>query len=330
MTKTKQKVLAIALACACALALVALAACSQSQPSRSSESFASEPTESESSSSEVTLSTEPFYVLVVGNDTRLGTSGITEDAYANGKARSDTIMLARVDPVSYQVTLLTVPRDTQDWVYDRVGKLNESYEEGGIDELMDHIEELTGVRPKYYLDSTFVQFQDLVNKLGGIDVYVPVDQKMTDIVSGEKMSFPAGQQVLDGAQALIFARERHKYGDEGEAKRQTNDRYIVQTMIKAILSDPETAVSVAKELAGGIKTNWPLDELAAYVKDFMEHADQVSFISGTGPYVGDNLEPGNPDTMWVTGRDEDTWAAIIETVDAGGDPNTILEAPSVL
>ncbi len=322
----KLSIKAAALVVACAMALCALAACSQ--PTASSSSSASDEVMSvnDGTATSQEASDDPFYVLIVGNDTRTGTVDITKEMYADGSARSDTIMLARVDPKTYLVTFVTIPRDTQDWAFNRVAKINERYQQGGIDELMLAVEQLTGVKPKYYLDTTFVGFQDLINDLGGIHMYVPVAQKMKDIVSGNEIQFDAGEHDLDGAMALVFARERKKYNPNGESYRQTNDRLIVQTIMNKVMSDPATAVQVATKLVGHVKTNWPADDLMALVQDFTEHADQVHYLSGTGPYEGGEEESSG---LWVTWRDEETWHRIMDIVDKGGDPNEVIHALSL-
>ena len=308
-----------------AVALGALVACGQGTTqdnSSSSESFSvtSEPVQEEPP---VVLRTDPFYVLVVGSDTRTGTAGIKEAVYADGNARSDTLMLVRVDPKKYQLTLLSIPRDTATEVNGATGKINDTYTVGGISELKKAVKNLTGVMPDYYLLCTFVTFQDLVNDMGGITVDVPIDQSMTDIVSGEHMEFPAGQQqTLDGAQALIFARERHAYDPNGEVYRQTNDRYIVRSMIEKILADPSLAAEAATKLYGDVETDWDARELAAYVADFMDNKKKVSFLSGTGPWYGDYDEASG---KWLTVRDEETWAQVMDVVNNGGDPNEIIE-----
>ena len=48
----------------------------------------------------------PFYVLIVGNDARTGTTEASSEMYADGKGRSDTMMLVRIDPKTYQVSLV--------------------------------------------------------------------------------------------------------------------------------------------------------------------------------------------------------------------------------
>ena len=321
----KRSIVALLACMAFVVALAGLAACSQPQQSSNSE----EKLEVAEVKQE-TIETDPFYVLVVGNDTRKGTAGISEPAYADGSARSDTMMLTRVDPAKHQVTFVTIPRDTQDTYDGSNVKINMRYQYGGINELLKAVEELTGVAPKYYVDTTFVGFQDLVNKLGGIHMNVPFDQSMVDIVSGEKMSFPAGEQDLNGAQALIYARERHKYDKMGytnqEAYRQSADRKILETIVKTVFSNPSTAVSMTESLYGYVDTNWPLDNLKLYVQDFADHANEITYLGGTGPFTGD-IDASSQ--LWMTFRDPETWAKIIEVVNAGGDPNTVLPAPSI-
>lgn len=329
----KKRIFLLATLIAClTISLIAMTSCScskQEEKKEESSSFVSEIKEAKVDPP-APKPTAPYYVLIIGNDTRVGTAGITEEAYADGSARSDTMMLARIDPATFQITLLTVPRDTQDWAFDRVGKINETYQEGGPERLIQHVEALCGIKVEYFLDASFVQFQNFVNNMGGLDINIPVAQNMTDVVTGNRISVPAGEQHVNGAQALIFARERKKYGDEGEAKRQTNDRYIVQCMISQILADPVTALQKSKDLIKDLNTNWPLDKLFEQVSLFIQNADKVHFISGTGPYTGGSLTPGDPDSMWVTYRNEALWKEIIDVVNEGGDPNTVLAAPSVL
>ena len=57
---------------------------------------------------------DPFYVLLIGSDSRKGTALYTGKAsdHAQLDQHADVITLVRVDPANYQITLVTVPRDT--------------------------------------------------------------------------------------------------------------------------------------------------------------------------------------------------------------------------
>lgn len=323
----KRGMLALLLALALAASMAVLTACgggqAQSQ-SKESLSVSAEPQEEA-----VPLKTEPFYVLVVGNDTREGTVNLTGQ-YANGLGRSDTTMLIRVDPTKYTFDLITVPRDTQATYDGETVKLNETFEKGGIEGLQKEIKSLTGVTPDYYMVTTFVGFEDIIDGMGGLKINVPIDESMADIVTNEQIDFSAGDQQLNGKEALVYARDRHSYDytGNGEAYRQTNDRYIMQTIIESILAmGPEKAGPLAKTLFAHLDTNFQERELVAYVEDFAKNAKLVKFTSScSGPYDGDI----DPDTgKWLAYRDEETWAKLIKAVEAGKDTEEVLPAPVV-
>lgn len=270
---------------------------------------------------------EPFYALIVGNDSRIGTTQIENDNYADGTGRSDTMMLARIEPKTYQVTLVTIPRDTEATLNGSVIKINEIFRQGGIEAAAEEVENLTGVHVQYYLDMGFVQFENFVNQIGGITASVPIDLELKDIVNGGKIELSAGTQELDGSQALVLARVRKLYAADIEACRQIQDRQIVEVAIKQVASDPANAAAHVDALIGNVDTNWPVDKLANLVSDFAMNADKIEVLSGTGPYVGDFME--EHDGMWLVPRDAATWKKVMEVVDQGGDPTTVVPLPEV-
>lgn len=132
---------------------------------------------------------EPFCVLVVGNDSRTGTVEIDKPDYADGSGRSDTTMLVRIDPETYQVGIVTTPRDTAISLNGQTTKFNEAYCVGGIEETLHQVKLPTGISPLYYMDMSFVQFEKFVNELGGLTANVPIDMGLQDIVSGARSRF---------------------------------------------------------------------------------------------------------------------------------------------
>lgn len=269
--------------------------------------------------------TGPFWVLVVGNDSRIGTTQIDNPNYSDGTGRSDTIMLMRIDPKTYNVGIITVARDTATEYNGQTVKLNETYRQGGIAELSKQVQKLTGATPKYTFDMDFVQFEKFVDGLGGVTANVPINMQLKDIVAGDKISLSAGERNLNGAEALVLARSRKQYANDLDACRQIQDRQIVQRAIEQVAADPANAAAHVNTLVGNCDTDWPLDSLVALVADFAQNADKITFTSGTGPY------DGNQDTgLWLATRDEATWAQVIDTVEAGGDPTTIVPLPQVV
>ena len=289
---------------------------------------AEEPVKDEQIVEEVSEPTfeQPFYVLLVGNDSRTGTVGISEAQYADGSGRSDVMMLMRVDPVTYKITLLTVPRDTQATVNGATAKINTAYQQGGIQATLDQVKQLTGVDASYYFDLGFVSFEQFVNDLGGITVNVPANMSLQDIVSGNDVSLAAGEQTLDGAEALVLARTRKIYTQDQDAIRQMQDRAIVTAGITQVVQNPDMVDVAVSALMNNADTNMSSDELTTLVRSFAEHADQLTIYQATGPYAG-GIDPA--DNMWYTTRDEVTWAQIIATADAGEDPSGIVSEPAI-
>lgn len=288
--------------------------------------------EKESLSANDTLATgaetEPFYVLLVGNDSREGTVEIDKPEYADGKGRSDTCMLAYVDPRTYHVALITVPRDTTCFTADG-GKMkfNDNYYLNGIDGAVSAVEELTGVKVKYSFDIGFVNFEEFINEIDGITANVPIDMWLQDIVSGEQITLPAGEQHLEGAEALVLARVRKLYADNLDVCRQIQDRAIVQGLIERVANDPSQADACIAALYLFADTDMPKENLTDLVDSFCANAEKLTIVSGTGPYSGGT---DGATGLWLTDRDENTWHRVIEVVEAGGDPTTVVPLPPVI
>ena len=319
---TKMKKLLAGVFCLAALCF-ALTGCSSSAPAAEEEKLP----EAEEPTVEIQKETEPFYVLVVGNDSRTGTVDISKQMFADGLGRSDTIMLVRVDPATYDICIITIPRDTAADVNGQTQKINDAYRQGGISALADQVTQLTGVTPKYYLDLGFVTFEDFIDACGGVDVNVPVAVTLQDIVAGgDEITVGTGEQTLDGVQALVFTRARHEYGDNVDACRQIQDRQVVESLISKVLSDTGNTSTYTKALSEFADTDWDGASMAALVEDFVAHSDQVVIRSGTGPYAGD-IDPTVD--MWLAYRDEATWASVIEVAENGGDLNAVVPLPEV-
>lgn len=262
----------------------------------------------------------------MGNDSRTGTVEINKPDYSDGTGRSDVMMLVRVDPKTYAISIVSVPRDTETQLNGQKVKLNEVYHAAGIEESMKAVADLTGVTPKYYMDMSFVQFEDFVEGLGGLTANVPINMQLQDIVSGDHISLTKGDQDLNDKEALVLARLRKQYANDLDACRQIQDRAIVQSGIKQVASDPSTAASFANVLSANCSTNWDAKGLSALVVDFAENADKITFVSGTGPYAG---EVDASTSLWLAYRDEATWAKVIAAAEKGEDLREIAPEPKV-
>ena len=186
--------------------------CARRRSSPASESPArsgtttSPPTSRETTTSpprRLPVADEPYYVLLLGGDSREGGDVKTEADEGN---RTDSMMVARVDEKNKKVDLLSVPRDTRVYIEGHGHQtINPAIEFGGYDLAIKEVNELLGVGD--WTTDAFIYFsgfEDLVDKLGGVTVEGPEGTEYAGV------RVPAGDAVtINGQEALVLARCRH-------------------------------------------------------------------------------------------------------------------------
>lgn len=154
----------------------------------------------------------PENYLLVGSDSRDGINeddpdagGFLDGGYGGG--RSDTIMVARVDPATEKIAVLSIPRDLYVTIAgtDQQDRINTAFAESP-QTLIDTVSQTLGISINHYVEVDFRGFQNVVDVLGGVPMYF--DQPMRDEWTGLDISEP-GCVVLKGDQALAFSRSRH-------------------------------------------------------------------------------------------------------------------------
>ncbi len=209
---------------------------------------------------------EALTFLIVGSDSRAGLDDLDGFGDFSG-ARSDVVMMVRVDRVTNTARMLSLPRDL--WVSipgNGENRINAAYAFGGASLLIETIKENLDVEINHYVEIDFVGFQALVDELGGIEI--EFDYPARDSKSG--LDVDAGLQTLDGEQALAYARSRHyqelqggswvsvKASDIGRTERQ-------QEVIKAILSELKSPASIAEagDIASAMSQHMSIDSKLA-------------------------------------------------------------------
>jgi len=181
-------------------------------------------------------------ILAIGSDSR-------GNHYLYGLA--DVIRLVRVDFVNGRVAILEIPRDLWVEIPDisdhygiTEGKLNQSYLYGnkglgyydgpgeGPGLLAHTLNQNLGAQPDHYLAVNMKTFENIVNAVGGIDVYLPYEVSAKTPENPRAFSIPAGSHHLDGETALWVARIRqyHTFG------RAENQNIVMCSLRKKILS----------------------------------------------------------------------------------------------
>lgn len=251
---------------------------------------------------------DPFYALVIGSDAREGDS----------TSRSDVTMLARIDPGSATIDLISIPRDTMVTLNGSTQKINAAYAQGGAAGAVACVSEFAGVPISHYVEVHFEELEHVVNRLGGVWVDVP---ESFDAGNGG-MDFEAGEQLLNGEQALAYARERYNVsgGDFGRAQAQ---RQIVEAIIRQIFDRaPGEIPPLIGQLAESVSTDLSVTDLIGYAQQFI--GQDITIYSAACPSY--TLNQGG---VSYVGTMFDEWRRIMQLVDAGLDPNdTTAEIPA--
>lgn len=171
------------------------------------------------------ITSKPFNVLISGSDTR---GGFDE----NG--RSDVIMVATINPKTSTILLTSVPRD---FYVTTACDAADGCMQGALDKITHTgihgtnttkrtVEQLLGVEINYTFKVGFDTVTDLVDALGGVDVYVEPGYA----VSTSTFSVHEGVNHLDGQHALAYARERYSY-TEGDRQRTKNQQQVLMGIV---------------------------------------------------------------------------------------------------
>lgn len=244
------------------------------------------------------ITKQPFVVYCSGNDER--------DSDITAKTRSDVNILAVVNPKTRQILLINTPRDYYLPLAFN-GEMDKLTHAGlyGVQESMAVLDNLYGTKTSYYGRVNFWGLIDIVDALGGIDVYS--DYSFTTSagdVAGygyRTYSYTEGWNHLDGLEALMFARERHSFSD-GDNQRGRNQMKVVQAIIEKAASPSVLAnyQDLLKALSENFVTNISYDQITSLVQmmqkeGFSWNIQAMSAREGSGDtYQYCYSAPGDP------------------------------------
>lgn len=201
-----------------------------------------------------------------------------------GPYLTDTIMVASIRPSDNHVALLSIPRDllvpVPDHGWRKINSANafgELTEHGrGGDYARKLVANLLGVDIPYYVRIDFSAFTNIIDSVGGIDVYV--DTSFTDRTYPtedyltQTISFEEGWQHMDGDTALKYARSRHGSAGEGsDFARATRQQKVLAALKKKFLSlrtyrNPSVITNTLASLQAHVTTNINIGEMLRLVK----------------------------------------------------------------
>lgn len=221
-------------------------------------------------------------------------SGIDTYGGISTRSRSDVNILAVVNTRTKDILLLSTPRDY--YVdYSVTGGAKDKLTHAGIygiDASMDALERLYDIKVDYYLRVNFTGFMDIIDALGGVDVYSEYDFSVQNVKEYHK-----GYNHLNGTEALAFARERHSFAS-GDYQRAENQMEVIRAVVDKCASSSLLVNygSVMKAVAGSFETNMPEDQIAFLVRmqlsDMAEWNVKSYTASGESQYAETYSMPG--------------------------------------
>lgn len=256
---------------------------------------------------------QPYYVLLTGTD-----ESEAREASGNfgGVYRTDSMMVARIDPAAKKVTMISIPRDTRVDLGDEYGvqKINAAHALGGDALAVKAASQVTGFPISHYVQINFDGFKAVVDALGGITVKVPVE--IDDDKAGGHLD--AGKQVLNGKQALILCRSRHAYDGvgSGDLYRAANQRLVLTAIAKKLLkSDIFTMSKSVEAISDYVDTDYSAMDLLTTMLAFQ------GFDTSSGMYTAQfPTESQYVDNLWYEVTNDSEWSTMKSRIEQGLSP----------
>lgn len=213
------------------------------------------------------------------------------DERADDVGRSDTLMIATLDPERNQAALLSVPRDTRlkidDYGFD---KINAAYAYGGRQLTQKTIESLLNTQIDHYIKININGFTRIIDALGGVDI--DVEKRMYyedpwDDNGGLYIDLQPGMQHMDGKTAITYVRYRDEEGDIGRIKRQQNFMKAVMDKLVSPTIIPKLP-SIVSAVSDSIETDMSVSEILSFLgtlQDAKDNGLKSDMVPGKPVYI---------------------------------------------
>ena len=204
------------------------------------------------------VTAEPFNIYI---------SGIDTFGNISTRSRSDVNIVMTVNPSTKRILLTTIPRDYYVKLHGTTGYKDKLTHAGvyGIDMSVKTIEDLLKIDINYYIRVNFNTLIDVVDVIGGVDVY---SEKDFATWGNPDIKFKKGLNHLDGKNALIFSRERKTFA-EGDRQRGKNQQAVITAIINKV-TQSKTLVTkynqILNSLDGSFQTNLPTNKIYSLIK----------------------------------------------------------------
>ena len=221
--------------------------------------------ETENIAEEVNITEESFNIFISGIDTYGSISSV---------ARSDVNMVITVNPNTHKILITSIPRDYYVTLAGKNAK-DKLTHAGiyGIETSVGTIENLLDIKINYYIKVNFTSLLDIVEALGGVNVYSEYS-----FTSKDGYYYQKGYNNVDGKKALSFVRERGAF-TEGDRVRVKNQAAMIEALINKAIS-PSIIVkytSLLNALDGSFVTNIPTKDITDFIKKQIDEMPEWEF-----------------------------------------------------
>lgn len=246
---------------------------------------------------------------------------------SSGPDLTDTIIIASIDPIADEATLLSIPRDF--WVKSPAGnqsKINQVYfdakqralnkysynkrssdeakessEKAGIEAVEKVVTDVIGVPIHYYSMIDFAGFKKAVDTVGGVDIDVSKEMAVSETMwlagTGRYyLNVKPGRQHFDGVKALAFSRSR-KTSARGDYARADRQRAVLIGLKDKILStgtlaNPVKINQLISDFEGQLASDFSVNEMLRLYDLGKEIASDKITSAGLDKYVSGDMISG--------------------------------------
>jgi LCP family protein required for cell wall assembly len=195
----------------------------------------------------------------------------TDERTTDDTGRSDIIIVVMYDPTIRKLTMVSLPRDLKvDIPGYGMDKINHAFAYGGKALTDRTIEDLLGIRLDFSIKADFDTFAKIIDAVGGVHI-----NAQKNFYDGDKLIIKAGEQIINGSQALTYVRFRSDSdGDYGRIARQQE---VIISLIDSLKSRSyEQLVKLIETYYNrGIQT----DASLAKIKEYISMSNQDNTIT---------------------------------------------------
>jgi len=210
-------------------------------------------------------------------------SGIDTSGNIRNVGRSDANIVVTINTNTHEVLLTSIPRDYYVTLHGKQAK-DKLTHSGiyGINETVTTIEDLLDIDINYYVRVNFSTVVELVDTLGGIEVYSDYD------FTRGNYHFNKGYNYIYGDAALVFSRERQSFA-AGDNQRVKNQQHVIEAIMKKVLNSTTILTkytSILNALEDNFQTNINQNEISDLVKNQLDNMSswtiKTNALTGTG------------------------------------------------